>query len=334
MRGLFVSAKRIGVTLGLVFLVSPVAACAQSDAGKPAKQAAKPERASIYDKEADANQQIEKATGYAKKDNKRILLMFGGDWCGWCHKLHELFKSNQKIAKILYNEYRLVMIDTQAPNAAELLEKCKAALSPEDQKKVFGVPFLAVLDTDGKIVTAQRTDPLEEGDHHSPERVEEFLNHWKVPPKDGKAVLAESLARASSDDKKVFLRFGAPWCGWCHRLDDWLAQPEVSTILDRDFVVAKVDIERMISGNDVMLQFRSDASGGIPWYVVLDAKGNKLTTADAPGKNIGYPFSPEEIDQFLALVKDQAHRIDAGGLDELRKSLNANAEKFKKPARP
>ena len=113
-----------------------------------------------------------------------------------------------------------------------------------------------------------------------------------------------------------------------------MAQPEVSTILDRDFVVAKIDIERMTAGNEVMLQYRSDSSGGIPWYVILDAKGKKLATADDPGKNIGYPYSPQEIDQFMALVGRQAHRIDASGLDQLRKSLNENADKIKKPARP
>ena len=42
--------------------------------------------------------QVAKAGERAKKDDKRILLMFGGDWCGWCHKLHDLFKTNREIA--------------------------------------------------------------------------------------------------------------------------------------------------------------------------------------------------------------------------------------------
>ena len=102
--------------------------------------------------------------------------MFGGDWCGWCHKLHELFASNVEIRKILSYEFVLVMVDTQAPGALALLDKCKAALSEEDRAKVFGVPFLSVLDSDGKVVKAQRTDPLEEGDHHDPAKVKDCLN--------------------------------------------------------------------------------------------------------------------------------------------------------------
>ena len=208
------------------------------------------------------------------------LLMFGGDWCGWCHKLHELFASNREIRKTLSDEYVLVTIDLESPNGPDLLKRCKEALSKEEFQKGVGYPFLAVLDAEGKVVTAQRTDLLEEGDHHDPKRVQEFLDRWKIAPKDAKLVLEEALSRASSDDKRVLLTFGDPWCGWCHKLHDWLAQPEIATILDRDFIVAQVDVNRMTGGKDVMSRYRPDASGGIPWFAILDAKGKPLTTSD------------------------------------------------------
>ena len=259
------------LAVALVFSLSAATALAQ-DTAAPAKPttAAKP---SIYDKGADTQAQIEKAKTTARRDDKRILVMFGGDWCGWCHKLHELFASDAQIRKTLSYEYVLVMVDTQAPGAQDLLAKCKAALSQEDQQKVFGVPFLSVLDADGKIVTAQRTDPLEEGDHHNPGRVKDFLNKWTVPAKDAQDVLRDGLARASSEDKRVFLAFGAPWCGWCHKLRDWMTQPEIADIFDRDFVVVRVDIDRMKNGKDVLSKFRPSQKGGIPWFAVLDSKG-------------------------------------------------------------
>jgi len=297
------------------------------EGAKPAPAAVK--RPSIYDKTADAQAQVAKAVERAKHDNKRILLMFGGDWCGWCHKLHDLFKTNGEVAQILSNEYVLMTIDLESPNAEPLLKRCKDALGQDELQKGVGYPFLAVLDADGKVVTAQRTDPLEEGDHHDPKKVLDFLSKWKVPPADAKHVVDEALSRASSDDKRVLLTFGAPWCGWCHKLHDWLAQPEIAAILDRDFIVAQVDIDRMNGGKDVMKSYRPDPSGGIPWYVMLDSRGKSLATADGPKGNIGYPYKPEEIDHFLATVKGQAHRIDAGQLDRLRKSLEENAERIK-----
>jgi thioredoxin-related protein len=286
--------------------------------------------ASIYDKAADANVLVAKASERAKHDNTRILLMFGGDWCGWCHKLHNLLNTNRDVAKVLYNEYVLVMVDLEAQNAAPLLKTCKEALSREELQRGIGYPFLAVLDADGNVVTAQRTDRLEEGDHHDPKKVLDFLNQWKVPPQDARRVVADALSRASAHDRRVLLTFGAPWCGWCHKLHDWLAQPQVAAILERDYLIAQVESDRMTDGPEVMKKYRLDTSGSIPWYVILDSQGKSLATADSPRGNIGYPFQPAEIDHFLGTVKDTARRIDGGQLDQLRKSLEENAEQIKK----
>ena len=115
----------------------------QEIAPAQAKPLAPVKRASIYDKSADAKVQVDKAAERAKKNDKRILLMFGGDWCGWCHKLHGLFASNREIARSSSNEYVLVTVDPEAPNAAELLKKCKEALSKDELQKGVGYPFLA-----------------------------------------------------------------------------------------------------------------------------------------------------------------------------------------------
>jgi thioredoxin-related protein len=315
-----------------VLAICAVLAIAQEPAKTPGEKpgSGSAKRPSIYDKAADAKAQLARAVERAKHDDKRVLLMFGGDWCGWCHKLHDLFKTDRETAQILFNEYELVTIDLESPNATPLLKTCKEALSQEDRQKGVGYPFLAVLDAGGKVVRAQRTDVLEEGDHHDPKRVAEFLDKWKVPPKDAKRVLDLALARASSEDKRVFLTFSAPWCGWCHKLHDWMTQPEIAAILDRDFVIAQVDIDRMAGGKDLQKRYQPKSSAGIPWFAFLDAQGTPLATSDAPGGNIGYPGEPEGIDHFLKMVKGHGRRIDDRQLGQLRNSLNAAAERIKK----
>jgi thioredoxin-related protein len=319
-----------GLAMVLVLATASTAALAQDNAATPAKPLVAAKNASIYDQSADTGAQIEKAQQTAKHDDKRILVMFGGDWCGWCHKLHELFASNVDIRKTLSYEYVLVMVDTKAKGAEALLSKCKEPLSKEEQTKGFGYPFLSVLDSDGKVVTAQRTDPLEVGDHHDPSRVQEFLNKWTVAPKDAETVLRDGLSRASSEDKRVFLTFGAPWCGWCHKLADWMAQPEIAAIFDREFVTVRVDTDRMTHGKEVLNRFRPSGKGGIPWFAVLDAKGKSLGDSDGPKGNIGYPFKPEEIDHFMALITKEGGHIDAPSQERLRQSLKENANLIQK----
>ena len=69
--------------------------CAPAKAADTATKASRP---AIYDESADGAKQIADALVVAKKENKRVLLQFGANWCGWCHKLHKLFESDTAIA--------------------------------------------------------------------------------------------------------------------------------------------------------------------------------------------------------------------------------------------
>ena len=68
--------------------------------------ASPPTRANLYDETADGGKQIAEALAIAKRENKRVLLQFGANWCGWCHKLHALFRSNTAIAALLQRDVR------------------------------------------------------------------------------------------------------------------------------------------------------------------------------------------------------------------------------------
>jgi hypothetical protein len=98
-----------------------------------------------------------------------------------------LCEENAEIRKLLHDEYVVVHVDTQSPHAEELLKECEAVLTQEEREKGVGFPFLAVLDGAGKIVTAQRTEPLEEGSRHDPARVKEFLGRWVAPRANARA---------------------------------------------------------------------------------------------------------------------------------------------------
>jgi hypothetical protein len=49
--------------------------------------------------------------------------------------------------------------------------------------------------------------------------------------------------------------------------------------------------------------------------------------------NLGSPFKPEEMDQFLAIIKGQRRRIKDRQLDQHRKSLQLSAEPIEQQSR-
>ena len=307
-----------------ILLAIPAVVNAQ-EANEPAK---KPSRPAIYDTKANAKVQVKAATALAHRDARRVLVMFGFNGCGWCHKLHGLFASDEAIRELLADEYVLAMVDIESPNADALLGDAKAALSADELKKGIGFPFLAVLDGEGKVVTAQRTDPLEVGDHHDPAKVKSFLEQWAAPKAVASKILDEGLARASSEDKLVFLHFGAPTCGWCHKLDGFLARADMMPLINREFVDVKLDLSRMMGADEILRRYNPGKSGGIPWFVFLDSRGKALATSDGPKGNIGYPATPEEIEHFINMLKKTARKLEPAQIDQIETKLKEEGKKI------
>lgn len=125
----------------------------------------------IYDEHAEGGAQISDALALAKKENKRVLLQFGANWCGWCHKLHDLFQTNSAIAARLKESYVVVLVDV---NKGHNAETDKHYGTPTQH----GLPVLVILEPDGKMITTKDTGELEQGDHHDPKKVLAFLDQW------------------------------------------------------------------------------------------------------------------------------------------------------------
>lgn len=165
------------ITIFVVLLLLSAASCLAAE--QPARQA----RPAIYDRTADGNKQIEEALKTAKAENKHVLLQFGANWCGWCHKLHAAFQDNAELAKTLKDNYLVVLIDVDQVDGKMHNQDVVRRYGNPTQ---FGLPVIVVLDKEGKQLMTQDTAKLEEDDHHDPKKVMEFLNRWK-PSTTGKS---------------------------------------------------------------------------------------------------------------------------------------------------
>lgn len=134
-------------------------------------QAKPAERPAIYDPGADMKAQIAAAVQRAGAEERNILLLFGGNWCPWCHRLHGLFAADAAVKKVLAERYIVLLVDVGEkpgqPLNQDLVELYRV--------KGFGYPALAVLDKQGKLLCAQSTGVLEKDKGHDPAKVLAFL---------------------------------------------------------------------------------------------------------------------------------------------------------------
>ena len=295
------------------------------DEPKPKDKAAEPK---VYDEKADAKADVEKALRLAKKDNQRVLIQWGGNWCSWCILLNDRFKKDPKLAKELLYEYRVVHVDIgHNDKNLDLAKRFEATFTG-------GVPFLTVLDAEGKVLANQRTDPFEtknadgkEGKNgHDPVKLLAFLKEHEAKPLQAEAVMQSGLAEAAKSDRLVLLHFGAPWCGWCRRLEAWMARPEIATILEKEFVDLKIDVDRMPGGKAILDGYNAKAKG-IPWFAFVDSKGKAVAMSDdAKGNNIGFPSEPEEIKHFTKMLETTHRKLTQADIEQLAASLRAEAK--------
>jgi hypothetical protein len=127
----------------------------------------------LYNKNADARVEIEEAVAKAKKDHQRVILVFGGNWCYDCHVLDQAFHQTD-VAPLLEKNFQVVHIDLgdDGKKNHDLAAKYEVPLEK-------GVPALAILGPDGKLLYSQKNGEWESARLLDPDDVIAFLDKWK-----------------------------------------------------------------------------------------------------------------------------------------------------------
>jgi len=123
-----------------------------------------------YDPKRDPEQDLRQAVKAAESGGKRILVIVGGEWCGWCKILDGFVKENADVARLWGEHFITVHVNFSPENAnAAFLSRFPA---------IEGYPHIFVLEKDGRLLHSQETDALESGRSYSKEKVTHFLRAW------------------------------------------------------------------------------------------------------------------------------------------------------------
>ncbi|HEV2467579.1 MAG TPA: thioredoxin family protein [Candidatus Sulfotelmatobacter sp.] len=127
----------------------------------------------LYPANADAHAEIKGAEEKAAKEHKRLLLVFGANWCFDCHVLDLAFHGPE-LAPIIATGYEVVHVDI-GPDGKKNGDVAKQFDVSLDK----GVPTLAVIESDGRVVVSEKNGEFEDARQLTPEYLAEFLNKWK-----------------------------------------------------------------------------------------------------------------------------------------------------------
>jgi thioredoxin 1 len=126
----------------------------------------------IYVPGLNAHTEIVQALKLATQQHKRVLVVFGANWCFDCHVLELAFRRSD-VAAVLTPNYEVVHVDVgEYDKNLDIMQQFQV---PKER----GIPAIAVLDANGKLLYSQKGGEFEKARSLAPDDLVAFLNKWK-----------------------------------------------------------------------------------------------------------------------------------------------------------
>jgi thioredoxin-related protein len=123
-----------------------------------------------YDKTRDPAADLAAAIPQAQRENKRILLEVGGEWCVYCRILNKVIHEDERLIKRLDDGFITVKVNF----SDDVRNEPFLSRYP----KIPSYPHLFVLETDGTFLLSQTPDDFMDQDRYVPDKVLAFLEKW------------------------------------------------------------------------------------------------------------------------------------------------------------
>jgi len=160
----------IAALAGTLLLSAGGLGCRQAPVEAPATE--EPGQTVIYPEGARAEHDIAAALAKATKEKKRVLIDFGGNWCGDCQVLEIYFHDPANLGLL---EQNYVLVPVNIGRYDENMDIAARYGVPVSK----GVPALAVLDASGQLLYSQRNAEFQAMRRMDSASVTAFLLQWK-----------------------------------------------------------------------------------------------------------------------------------------------------------
>ena len=122
--------------------------------------------------------------------------------------------------------------------------------------------------------------------------------------------IEKAVETATKENKRILLIFGARWCVWCRALHHLITtNTDVMEVLDKYYEVVSIDVGHKDKNMDINEKYGNPIENGLPVMVVLDEKGNHLTTQETGSLECEdetiKEHEPSKVLDFLTLCAPQ-----------------------------
>ena len=137
-------------------------------------------------------------------------------------------------------------------------------------------------------------------------------------------LLETAAIQAKKENKNIFVKFEASWCGWCKRMTKQMESEDLKASFEENYVITHIVVLESKKnknletpgGNQLLASYNAEKAG-LPFFVILDSDGNLLEDSFFDvGKNLGCPASKEEVAFFIEMLKNTSS-LDEKALEQI-----------------
>jgi len=128
----------------------------------------------LYNPRANAEKDVTELLVKAKRENKRLLLQVGGNWCLMCYRLNAFIQTDSTLKTLVADNYISYHLNYSPEN------KNSAYLAKLGNPQRYGFPVLVVLNSDGQPLHTQNMSLMLKGNGYDYNKLKAFLQQWRT----------------------------------------------------------------------------------------------------------------------------------------------------------